>query len=191
MRAIAPFFFLALLAVLPSCTYYTLVPASSAVTIADAYRVEVDAPWNSRTVGNSILWTQHGQNLDSLLFFKPAGDGEPAAAAPSQHGKAMPRYKKGMSFVEFPELMRTSLANFGYSDIQISRTEPSTLGGARALRLDFTMRTNNSPLLKGFAVMGVKEEKLYSVMFMAEETTYYPLVAPSAEKVVARTTLQP
>ncbi len=178
-------FLLALIFPLFSCTYYSLVPANNTVNIADAYSVKIDAPWNSRTIGSANLWTQHGQSLDSLMFFRPAEDGNAPVDVVTEHGKEMPKYKEGMTFIEFPELVRSSLSNVGYLDIQMIRTEPSTLGGVKALRLDFTLKTASNPRLKGFALMGVKEEKLYSVMFMAEETTYYPLVAPSAEKVVA------
>lgn len=171
--------------VLSACAHYTLMPGNSSVNVVDAYNVKIESPWNAKAIGSAQLWTQYGQNLDSLLFFRPADDGKPPLAVATDSGKEMPKFKKSMTFLEFPELVRSSLTNVGYLDIDIFRSEPAKLGEAKALRIDFTMKTESSPRLKGFAVMSVKEERLFSVMFMAEESTYYPLVAPSAEKLIA------
>ncbi|TAN56456.1 MAG: hypothetical protein EPN26_03870 [Rhodospirillales bacterium] len=181
----SPIFMLLLILPLFSCTFYSLVPENTTLNVSDAYRVKIEAPWNARTLGSAVILTQYGQNLDSLVFFYPAGDGQPPLTVVTEHGKKMPSFKKTMTMVEFPELLKSSLANIGYLDIQIERMEPSVLDEIKALRIDFQMKTEHGPQLKCFAFMGTRKEKLYAILFTAEKSTYFPLVSSNAEKVIA------
>ncbi|CAA6603972.1 hypothetical protein MTBLM1_20091 [Rhodospirillaceae bacterium LM-1] len=175
--------------VLCSCTYYSLVEGRAKHTVNDTYVIRTESPWNARSLGSATILSQHGQNLDSLIFFRPTADGEAPLVINTEYGKKMPIFKKGTSFIELPDLMKSSLMAAGYDDVLIQRTENALMDGNKALRVDFTMKMRAGPLLKGFSMMSIKKDTLFTVMFMAEETTYFPMVAKDAESLVASVSL--
>lgn len=180
---------LLLLVPLLSCTFFTLVPPNSTVTVKDTYAVRTETAWNTHNVSDAVLWTQHGINLDHLMFFPPTEDGKSLLSLGITSGKKLPPFKKTMNLLELPDLMKDSLLGMGFAEVSSEKVQQATLDGNRALRMEFIGRHENGPKMKGFAVMSVKGDRLYATAFFAEETAYYPLVAPSAEKVIASITL--
>jgi hypothetical protein len=178
-----------LLTPLLSCTYFTLVPGNSSAAVKDAYRVKVDDAWNAHNLSDAVLWTQNGLGLDQLIFFPPADDGKALASPPSFQGKHLPVFKKSMTLLELPDLMKDSLLGLGYSEVIPGKVQPANMGDGKAVRMELTAKIENGATMKGFAVMSLKGERLYAVAFTAEETTYYRLVAPSADKVVTSISL--
>ncbi|MBF0167962.1 MAG: hypothetical protein HQL45_10065 [Alphaproteobacteria bacterium] len=119
------------------------------------------------------------------MFFTATEDGKRLMDTPFMSEKKGPTFKKGMTFLEFPDLLNGVLASLQFVDVRITKMTPSELGDAKALRMDFTMKTENGPNLKGFARMANKNDRLLFILFYSEESTYYPLVAPEAERITA------
>jgi hypothetical protein len=178
-----------LLIPLLSCTFFTLVPPNGSTTVKDVYKVNVESAWNAHQYSDALLWTQNGLGLDQLVFFNPAEDGKALASPLQWEGKRLPVYKKTMTMLELPDLMKESLLGIGYFEVTVEKVLPTVMSGGKALRMEYSAKMENGPTMKGFAVMCLKGERLYSVAFSAEETAYYPLVAPSAERVIASLTL--
>jgi hypothetical protein len=130
-----------------------------------------------------VALTRHGNGLDELIFFEPVPSGEtPFTKA---KGTALPLFRKGMTSLELKEVIESGLALSGFHDIQTLAASAQKMDKANASRLEMSMASEKGPRFHGQVLFAEYNEKLYLIVFIAEATTYYPMVWPEAEAMLA------
>lgn len=174
----------ALLMLAAACTSpVQLIEPPNRVVINKTYSVEPVVPWTSYSTVSDVTWTIDGPGLQSLVFVDGVKDGAPLFAG--RQVKNMPTYRKGMTPIEIKDLFVSTLGRFNYHQVKVRKMRPTTVGGMRGFRFEFSGTTKGGLNKQGFAVGAVRNDMLYLVYYWGTELHYHDKHRRDAERIVA------
>ena len=193
MVFIKKIFLISFLLILISCekdkTYILVEPGK--VEIEKIYSATTNKKWSQfqeRTY-NFLFWTVDGYTLQRIVFFKPIEDGSSLFDQESfftKENKKRPIFDSKMNKFEIKEFFENCIiwsrefTNFETTDIKNYK-----IGDAEGVSFDIKAQNELGLKYKGFAVVGIKNKKLYSVYFIASEMEFYDKYKNEAKKIIS------
>ena len=169
---------------------YVLVEPGK-VEIEKIYSATTNKKWSQfqeRTY-NFLFWTVDGYTLQRIVFFKPIEDGSSLFDQESfftKENKKRPIFDSKMNKFEIKEFFENCIVwsreftNFETTDIKNYK-----IGDAEGVSFDIKAQNELGLKYKGFGVVGIKNEKLYSVYFIASEMEFYDKYKNEAKKIIS------
>ena len=168
---------------------YVLVEPGK-VEIEKIYSATTNKKWSQfqeRTY-NFLFWTVDGYTLQRIVFFKPIEDGSSLFDQESfftKENKKRPIFDSKMNKFEIKEFFENCIiwsrefTNFETTDIKNYK-----IGDAEGVSFDIKAQNELGLNYKGFAVVGIKNKKLYSIYFIASEMELYDRYKEEAKKII-------
>ena len=169
---------------------YVLVEPGK-VEIEKIYSATTNKIWSQfqeRTY-NFLFWTVDGYTLQRIVFFKPIEDGRSLFDQDSfftKENEKRPIFDSKMNKFEIKEFFENCIiwsrefTNFETTDIKNYK-----IGDAEGVSFDIKAQNELGLNYKGFAVVGIKNKKLYSVYFIAAEMEFYDKYKNEAKKIIS------
>jgi len=169
---------------------YVLVEPGK-VEIEKIYSATTNKKWSQfqeRTY-NFLFWTVDGYTLQRIVFFKTIEDGSSLFDQESfftKENKKRPIFDSKMNKFEIKEFFENCIiwsrefTNFETTDIKNYK-----IGDAEGVSFDIKAQNELGLNYKGFAVVGIKNKKLYSVYFIASEMEFYDKYKNEAKKIIS------
>ena len=138
---------------------------------------------------NFLFWTVDGYTLQRIVFFKPIEDGSSLFDQESfftKENKKRPIFDSKMNKFEIKEFFENCIiwsrefTNFETTDIKNYK-----IGDAEGVSFDIKAQNELGLNYKGFAVVGIKNKKFYSVYFIASEMEFYDKYKNEAKKIIS------
>jgi len=181
-----------LLLLLAACT--TISKVEGEQLVGGKLAVQVPAAWNKVTPAWERapydIWTQEGIPLDHLRLWGGVASGEALVAKPTvwfrgpeEKDPRYPTFKSGLPPDKLVAVFESLYANEGA--VQVTRIEPGTFAGAKAVRFEFTLaRRADDVVLKGVGWATEHKGELFAATFAAPRLAFYDRLLPMAEQVV-------
>ena len=190
-----------LLLLLPGCSAYTLVPASTAqapqgmvVTPTVAFnRVSAFNP-QARVPDGVEIWTADGEVLDQVVFFGAIADGAPLIklAPGKDEQRPLPVFRRTMEAGDVMELFAASLVRVGRTpSVGTDALRPVAFLGGPGFRFDFAYTGSDEIDRRGTAVGTVRDGKLWMIAFEGTRLLHYGRLIQEAERIFATASLRP
>lgn len=146
---------------------------------------------NRRESRRGESWTQDGFVLNRLDFAGDIAPGEPIFKERRKREQPMPKFEADMLPTDWAELFESSFRIFyGVTEFNQRSLEPSTLGGADAVKLEFDYALPNDPLVRrGEARLAVHNGQLYMINFVAPELHYFDASIDEVRAIMDSATL--
>ena len=169
---------------------YVLVEPGK-VEIEKIYSATTNKKWSQfqeRTY-NFLFWTVDGYTLQRIVFFKPIEDGSSLFDQESfftKENKKRPIFDSKMNKFEIKEFFENCIiwsrefTSFETTDIKNYKIED-----AEGVSFDIKAQNELGLNYKGFAVVGIKNKKFYSVYFIASEMEFYDKYKNEAKKIIS------
>ena len=169
---------------------YVLVEPGK-VEIEKIYSASTNKKWSQfqeRTY-NFLFWTVDGYTLQRIVFFKPIEDGRSLFDQDSfftKDNEKRPIFDSKMNKFEIKEFFENCIVwsreftNFETTDIKNYK-----MGDAAGVSFDIKAQNELGLNYKGFAAVGIKNKKLYSVYFIASEMEFYDKYKIEAKKIIS------
>ena len=182
-------FFLILISCQTKKTYILVEPGK--VEIENIYSVNTNKKWSQfqDKEYNFLFWTVDGYTLERIVFFKPIEEGKSLFDHDSfftKENKKRPIFDSKMNKFEIKEFFENCIiwsrefTNFETTDIKNYK-----IGDAEGVSFDIKAQNELGLNYKGFAVVGIKNKKLYSVYFIAAELEFYDKYKNEAKKIIS------
>ena len=193
MVFIKKIFLISFLLILTSCegdkTYILVEPGK--VEIENIYSVSTNKKWSQfQDKGYKFLfWTVDGYTLERIVFFKPLEDGRSLFDHDSlftKENKKRPIFNSKMNKFEMKEffedciLWTREFANFETANIKNYKIDD-----VEGISFDIKAQNELGLNYKGFAIVGIKNKKFYSVYFIATEMEFYGKYKEEAKKIIS------
>lgn len=182
---------LVLLFVLALAGCAAIVKVEGEQVVNNKLAVKLPSAWNRIAIHNQPyeLWTQDGVSLDQLRFWAGVPAGKALVNTPytpvGQKAPRVPTFVANMTPDQLVSLFEILFSTDG-SQVAITRAEPATFAGERAVRFEFTVTKKSSELVhKGIGWATVRNNELYAATFTAPELAFYRRLLPKAESVIA------
>lgn len=119
------------------------------------------------------LLTVDGTVLNSVYLYSDLKEGD-SLMKERKRDNPVPKFTTDLSELELVEFLADSLERgHGLLDVQTMNVEPSSFKGAEAIQFDFTALNENGLKISGSSLLGVEDEKLNIVLYMAPTIHYY------------------
>ena len=193
MSGIKKIFIVSFFLIFISCeadkTYILVEPGK--VEIQNIYSVSTKKKWSQFQEGeyNFLFWTVDGYTLERIVFFKPIEDGTSLFDHDSlftKENKKRPTFNSKMNKFEIKEFFESCIiwsrefTNFETTDIKNYK-----IGETEGVSFDIKAQNELGLNYKGFAVVGIKNNKLYSIYFIATEMEFYDRYKNEAEEIIS------
>ena len=183
------FFFLILISCETEKTYILIEPGK--VEIEKIYSAITNKKWSQfqEPTYNFLFWTVDGYTLQRIVFFKPIEDGSSLFDQESfftKENKKRPIFDSKMNKFEIKEFFENCIlwsrefTNFETTDIKNYK-----MGDAAGVSFDIKAQNELGLNYKGFAVVGIKNKKLYSIYFIATEMEFYDRYKEEAKEIIS------
>ena len=161
------------------------------VEIEKIYSASTNKKWSQfqeRTY-NFLFWTVDGYTLQRIVFFKPIEDGRSLFDQDSfftKENKKRPIFDSKMNKFEIKEFFENCIiwsrefTNFETTDIKNYK-----IGDTEGVSFNIKAQNELGLNYKGFAVVGIKNKKLYSIYFIAAEMEHYDRYKEEAKKIIS------
>jgi len=160
-----------------------LVEPKDRIVINKQYSVDPVVSWTSYSTTSDVTWTVDGINLQEMVFVDPVKDGGQLFAGIRK--KNMPKYRRGMTPIEVKDLFISTLGRMNYHRLKVHKMRPTTVGGARGFRFNFSATTKAGLDKEGFVVGVIRNDKLHLIYYWGTELHYYDKHRRDAEGIVA------
>ena len=182
-------FFLILISCQSDKTYILVEPGK--VEINKIYSVNTNMKWSQfqERKYNFLFWTVDGYTLQRIVFFKPLEDGQSLFDYDSlftKKNEKRPTFNSKMNKFEIKEFFENCIiwsrefTNFETTDIKNYK-----IGETEGVSFDIKAQNELGLNYKGFAVVGIKNNKLYSIYFIATEMEFYDRYKKEAKKIIS------
>jgi len=171
---------LTMLALAGCATSYRLVVPG--VNTIGKLQVTAGDSWNSAPASatpasrsQSRTWTQDGLLLDRLMLISGVSAGESIFKSPDQSA-ALPSFKADMLPNEIEELVESSIVKlFGEGNAVVSteNLRPQLFGDHSGFMFDIETTVTESPDYRGMVGGFIAEDRLYLMIFLAEQPEYF------------------
>ena len=169
---------------------YVLVEPGK-VEIEKIYSATTNKKWSQfqeRTY-NFLFWTVDGYTLQRIVFFKPIEDGSSLFDQESfftKENKKRPIFDSKMNKFEIKEFFENCIIwSREFTKFETSNIKNYNIGDAEGVSFDIEAQNELGLIYKGFAVLAVKNKKLYSVYFIASEMEFYDRYKEEAKKIIS------
>ena len=181
------------LTILVSCKpdkIYMLVEPGT-VEIEKIYSINTNKKWSQFQDHqyNFLFWTIDGYTLERIVFFKPIEDGRSLFDHDSfftKEDKKRPLFNSQMNKFEIKEFFENCIIwSREFTKFETSNIKNYNIGDAEGVSFDIEAQNELGLIYKGFAVLAVKNKKLYSVYFIASEMEFYDRYKEEAKKIIS------
>ena len=193
MSVIKKIFIVSFFLIFISCetdkTYILVEPRKA--EIQNSYSVSTKKKWSQfqESNYNFLFWTVDGYTLQRIVFFKPIEDGTSLFDHEgwlTKENEKRPIFDSKMNKFEIKEFFENCIiwsrefTNFETTDIKNYK-----IGDAEGVSFDIKAQNELGLNYKGFAVVGIKNKKLYSIYFIATEMEFYDRYKEEAKKIIS------
>ena len=182
-------FFLILISCQSDKTYILVEPGK--VEINKIYSVNTNMKWSQfqEREYNFLFWTVDGYTLQRIVFFKPLEDGQSLFDYDSlftKENKKRPTFNSKMNKFEIKEFFESCIIwSREFTSFETTDIKNYKIGETEGVSFDIKAQNELGLNYKGFAVVGVKNNKLYSIYFIATEMEFYDRYKKEAEKIIS------
>ena len=124
-----------------------------------------------------------------IIFFKPIEDGRSLFDHDSfftKEDKKRPLFNSQMNKFEIKEFFENCIIwSREFTKFETSNIKNYNIGDAEGVSFDIEAQNELGLIYKGFAVLAVKNKKLYSVYFIASEMEFYDRYKEEAKKIIS------
>ena len=183
------FFFLILISCEVSKAYILVEPGT--VEIEKIYSVQTNKKWSQfQEKGyNFLFWTIHGYSLQRIVFFRPTENGKSLFDHDSfftKENKKRPIFDSKMNKFEIKEFFENCIIwSREFTSIETTNLKNYKIDNVDGISFDILAKNELGLIYKGYAVSGIKDNKLYSVYFIATEIEFYNMYANEAKKIIS------
>ena len=193
MVFIKKIFLISFLLILISCekdkTYILVEPGK--VEIENIYSVSTNKKWSQfQDKGYKFLfWTVDGYTLERIVFFKPLEDGTSLFDHDSlftKENKKRPIFNSKMNKFEMKEFFEDCIHwTREFTNFETVNIENYKINDVEGISFDIKAQNELGLNYKGFAIVGIKNKKFYSVYFIATEMEFYGKYKEEAKKIIS------
>ena len=193
MVFIKKIFLISFLLILISCegdkTYILVEPGK--VEIENIYSVSTNKKWSQfQDKGYKFLfWTVDGYTLERIVFFKPLEDGRSLFDHDSlftKENKKRPIFNSKMNKFEMKEFFEDCILwTREFTNFETVNIENYKINDVEGISFDIKAQNELGLNYKGFAIVGIKNKKFYSVYFIATEMEFYGKYKEEAKKIIS------
>jgi hypothetical protein len=158
--------------------------------LAERLSLKLPQAWNKFEQAKDVpyeLWTQEGPLLDQLRLWvalKPEQALTPKLPNDSQKAAKLPVFNPGLRPDQWVGLLEAAYAVDG-SVVNVDKVEPSTLGGLRAVRFEFSMTRKSDELsLLGVGWATEQDQRFYAAVFTAPRLHFYGALLPQVQSLM-------
>jgi hypothetical protein len=158
--------------------------------LAERLTLQLPQAWNKLEQAKDVpyeLWTQEGPLLDQLRLWvalKPEQALIPKPPSDSPKDAKLPVFNPGLRPDQWVGLLESAYAADG-SVVSVDKVEPSTLGGARAVRFEFSMTRKSDELaVRGTGWAAEQDQRFYAAVFTAPRLHFYPAMLPQVQSLI-------
>ena len=181
-------FFLIFISCQPDKIYVLVEPGK--VEIEKIYSATTNKKWSQfqeRTY-NFLFWTVDGYTLQRIVFFKPIEDGSSLFDQESfftKENKKRPIFDSKMNKFEIKEFFESCIIwSREFTTFETTDIKNYKIGETEGVSFDIKAQNELGLNYKGFAVVGIKNNKLYSIYFIATEMEFYDRYKKEAEEII-------
>ena len=193
MSVIKKIFIISFFLILISCqadkTYILVEPGK--VEINKIYSVNTNMKWSQfqEREYNFLFWTVDGYTLQRIVFFKPLEDGQSLFDYDSlftKENEKRPTFNSKMNKFEIKEFFENCIIwSREFTSFETTDIKNHKIGETEGVSFDIKAQNELGLNYKGFAVVGIKNNKLYSIYFIATEMEFYDRYKKEAEKIIS------
>jgi len=193
MVFIKKIFLISFLLILTSCegdkTYILVEPGK--VEIENIYSVSTNKKWSQfQDKGYKFLfWTVDGYTLERIVFFKPLEDGRSLFDHDSlftKENKKRPIFNSKMNKFEMKEFFEDCILwTREFTNFETVNIKNYKINDVEGISFDIKAQNELGLNYKGFAIVGIKNKKFYSVYFIATEMEFYGKYKEEAKKIIS------
>ena len=182
-------FFLILISCETDKTYILVEPGK--VEIEKVYSVSTNKKWSQfqESGYNFIFWTVDGYTLQRIVFFKPIEDGRSLFDHDSfftKENKKRPIFDSKMNKFEIKEFFENCIIwSKEFTTFETTDIKNYKIADAEGVSFDIKAQNELGLNYKGFAIVGIKNKKLYSAYFIATEMEFYDRYKKEAKKIIS------
>lgn len=164
--------------------------SGQASVVLDRDWSDTSTVFNSRTPKVKLL-TIDGVGLNRLYVSDGLDPSEPLMIGPNgdTKDKPAPRGSKNMSLTEQVEFVTQSVAEQGYLKVEYQKPKPVTIGTAKGVRFEMTMRTTDGLDMRGLGQAVTHKGKSYYIVYLAPAEHFYETYLPNALAAMDSVTL--
>ena len=170
-------------------TYILVEPGK--VEIEKIYSVNTNKKWSQfqEDEFNFLFWTIDGYTLQRIVFFKPLEDGSSLFDHDSfftQENEKRPTFNSKMNKFEMKEFFENCIIwSREFTTFETSNIENYKIGNVEGISFDIKSQNELGLNYKGFAIVGIKDNKFYAVYFIATEMEFYDKYKKDAKKIIS------
>ena len=193
MSVIKKIFIISFFLILISCqadkTYILVEPGK--VEINKIYSVNTNMKWSQfqEREYNFLFWTVDGYTLQRIVFFKPLEDGQSLFDHDSlftKENEKRPTFNSKMNKFEIKEFFESCIIwSREFTSFETTDIKNHKIGETEGVSFDIKAQNELGLNYKGFAVVGIKNNKLYSIYFIATEMEFYDRYKKEAEEIIS------
>ena len=193
MSVIKKIFIISFFLILISCqadkTYILVEPGK--VEINKIYSVNTNMKWSQfqEREYNFLFWTVDGYTLQRIVFFKPLEDGQSLFDYDSlftKKNEKRPTFNSKMNKFEIKEFFESCIIwSREFTSFETTDIKNYKIGETEGVSFDIKAQNELGLNYKGFAVVGIKNNKLYSIYFIATEMEFYDRYKKEAEEIIS------
>ena len=182
-------FFLILISCQSDKTYILVEPGK--VEINKIYSVNTNMKWSQfqEREYNFLFWTVDGYTLQRIVFFKPLEDGQSLFDYDSlftKKNEKRPTFNSKMNKFEIKEFFENCIIwSREFTSFETTDIKNYKIGETEGVSFDIKAQNELGLNYKGFAVVGIKNNKLYSIYFIATEMEFYDRYKKEAEEIIS------
>ena len=182
-------FFLILISCQADKTYILVEPGK--VEINKIYSVNTNMKWSQfqEREYNFLFWTVDGYTLQRIVFFKPLEDGQSLFDYDSlftKKNEKRPTFNSKMNKFEIKEFFESCIIwSREFTSFETTDIKNYKIGETEGVSFDIKAQNELGLNYKGFAVVGIKNNKLYSIYFIATEMEFYDRYKKEAEEIIS------
>lgn len=152
----------------------------------DSYTVSTPEDINELRSDKAVLWTQDGNILESIEFWKPvvSGDKLPVAFFPVSNKDKAGSFRADMTPEEIVEVISDSLSLTQFSLSNISNLRPAQFGTKSGYLTDVRLALTDGSNFRGHVLFTVFDDKLWIIYYMTRRTHYYDARKPVFDSVI-------
>ena len=173
---------IALLLTITGCVSYALVEPGS-FKVGDAYQIQLDQKWSKiATSPYQTLMTLDGLSLQFVEISE--GTEKEKSLLGIKGDKLQPPYDPAMSLLEIQNFIRDSFVAIGAERFETTSIIPDSFGEWPGFRIEFEYFTKNGLMMRGLMVGAQKDEKLYSITYVAASFYYFDKNIGDVERMI-------
>ena len=127
--------------------------------------------------------------MQRIVFFKPIEDGSSLFDQESfftKENKKRPIFDSKMNKFEIKEFFESCIIwSREFTSFETTDIKNYKIGETEGVSFDIKAQNELGLNYKGFAVVGIKNNKLYSIYFIATEMEFYDRYKKEAEKIIS------